>query len=153
MGSGGSSSSSGRRGSAGRGSRDNEKVILDHGPIRIKYSQFKNEYYGADSIRDTYDAATKTIEVAISPVTKKLMQDMPESELKEFMSAYPGASKYQAMTNGANMILDQVRSGEAPLASDPKWYKEAYKIAQAEERFLRLHGYYNRKTGKFVKQR
>lgn len=127
----------GGRGSAGGSSSEYENIALGPQTIRIPYSQYKNEYSGARSVRDSYDKASKTIEVRVEATTREIMKIVPESVMKEF----PGhMSKYEIAVNINNQFRDMIHSGEKLYSGASKWQKKVYGMVKVEVDAIRRYG-------------
>lgn len=121
----------------GAASKEYENIALGPQTARIPYSQYKNEYGGANSVRDSYDKASKTIEVKVGAATREIMRIVPDSVVKEFPS---NMSKYQIAANINNQFREMIYSGEKLFSGASKWQKRAYGLVKAEVDAIRRYG-------------
>ena len=135
----------GGRGGASGGNRlgrtSLEESILSKSPIvRVKYSEYKNELKGFGTQEGSYNASDKTIGVNVGRGIHAIMQEMPDSYVKEANSdgSYDyKVSKARVATDLYNAI---VAEGWKPEAKDPAWLKKSINIAHATRELDRLYG-------------
>ena len=128
----------GGRGSySGGSSKEYENIALGSPTARIPYSQYKNEYGGAMSVKDSYDKTSKTIEVKVGAATREIMKTIPDDVVKEFPR---NMSKYQIAVNINNQFRDMIYSGEKLFSGASKWQRRVYGIVKAEADAIKQYG-------------
>lgn len=131
---------------------DYEKKIVDYAPERMSYSRYKKEFPGAETVQGSYDSSAKTIEVKVGAVNTLIMQKMPDSVFQEYKSYEPGITKYEAAKYLHRELEQTIIEKMRPSKKDPSWYKDMYRVVEAERKLLTGNrGYFNRKTGRYVK--
>ena len=128
----------GGRGSySGGSSKEYENIALGSPTARIPYSQYKNEYGGATSVKDSYNKTSKTIEVKVGAATRDIMKTIPDDVVKEFPR---NMSKYQIAVNINNQFRDMIYSGEKLFSGASKWQRRVYGIVKAEADAIKQYG-------------
>lgn len=100
--------------------------------IKMKYSEYKNNWYKCKTASETYDAETKTIDVIIPDMIWELYNTIPMSEIDEYrkelikQGAPEFANTFSIVECFADDMRGAVKDDFAPEYGE--WVEKAFEI-------------------------
>ena len=107
---------------------------------RVTYREAMQEYGRWATVKGTYDAADKTIEVDVGPLIGKLMELIPDDYIREYQS-YPGCEKETRANIANDFAKDIIHARDEDInMSAPEWGVKAVMYVRAAQAMGSVYG-------------
>lgn len=100
--------------------------------ITMKYGEYKDNFFSCKTVKDSYNAETKTIEVMIPDGLADLMEIIPASEMESYRAELieSGCSEYANTYKMLELYAQDLNQMEYDPEQDEEWVEEAIKAAK-----------------------